>query len=97
MRIDIAGTMLAFVATLPLVLASQGPKAQASRRPLPLGGWSGCACAQAPTSRPHSDLTAQWRQISPRPCQGHYRWGGAIHLSTRIARNAGLGSSISRC
>jgi mono/diheme cytochrome c family protein len=38
MRIDIARTMLAFVATLPLVLASQGPTAQVSQRPLPLDG-----------------------------------------------------------
>ena len=38
MRIDIAGTMLAFVAALPLVLAPQGPTAQVSQRPLPIDG-----------------------------------------------------------
>ena len=39
MRIDIPGTMLAFVAAMPLILAPQGPAIQASQRiPLPLDG-----------------------------------------------------------
>jgi mono/diheme cytochrome c family protein len=39
MRIDILGTMLAFVGGLPLILASQGQAVQVSQRiPLPLDG-----------------------------------------------------------
>ena len=39
MRIDIPGTMLTFVAALPLILVSQGPAVQESQRiPLPLDG-----------------------------------------------------------
>ena len=39
MRIDIPGTMLALVATLPVILASHGPAIQVSQRnPLPVDG-----------------------------------------------------------